>query len=48
MNWYPLIKSYYDRKYYSVDQVKVFVETGKITPEQFQTITGETYESPAA
>jgi uncharacterized XkdX family phage protein len=48
MNWYPLIKGYYDKKYYTVAQVKVFVETSKITPEQFETITGEVYESPAA
>jgi uncharacterized XkdX family phage protein len=48
MNWYPLVKGYFDKGYYTVDKVRVFVETGKITPEQFQTITGDEYESPAA
>ncbi|WP_336774216.1 XkdX family protein [Paenibacillus sp. MMO-58] len=48
MNWYPLIKNYYDRGFYTIAQVRVFVEAGKITPEQFQTITNEAYESPAA
>lgn len=43
MNWYSKIKRYYDKGYYSVDDVKIFVEAGKITEEQFKEITGEDY-----
>ena len=43
MNWYNLIKRYYDRGYYSKEQVAVFVVQGKITPEQYETITGQAY-----
>ncbi|NBI31238.1 XkdX family protein [Chengkuizengella marina] len=37
-----IVERYYP-KYYTVDQVKVFVERGKITEAQFLEITGETY-----
>lgn len=43
MNWFDTVKSYYDRGLYSKEQVAVFVTKGKITPEQYQEITGEPY-----
>jgi uncharacterized XkdX family phage protein len=43
MDWYTIIKTYYDAGYYTVDQVKVFVQKGKITAAQFQEITGQEY-----
>jgi uncharacterized XkdX family phage protein len=41
--WFDLIKYYYDRGYYTNDDVKVFVEAGYITPEEYEQITGEPY-----
>ncbi len=43
IDWYAIVKRYYDRGYYSKDNVKVFVQAGKITPEQYQELTGEPY-----
>jgi uncharacterized XkdX family phage protein len=44
MDWYTIVKRHYDAGRYTPDDVKVFVRAGKITPEQYQTITGEEYE----
>lgn len=41
--YYNAAKSYYLR-FYTKDQVKVFVDAGKITPEQYQEITGDPYQ----
>lgn len=43
MNWFEKIERYFNAGHYTVDQVKVFVITGKITEEEFKKITGEDY-----
>lgn len=43
LDYYSLVKRYYERGYYTTDDVKVFVVAGKITTEQYQEITGEPY-----
>ncbi|WP_447579973.1 XkdX family protein [Acinetobacter baumannii] len=43
MNYYALVSDYYDKGYYTTDQVKVFCDRQKITPEQYAEITGEPY-----
>lgn len=43
MDWYAKIKSFYDRKLWSIEQVKIAVEKEKITSEQYKTITGQDY-----
>lgn len=43
MDWFKVISDYYQAGYYTVDQVKIFVVKGKITADQFLTITGQTY-----
>lgn len=45
MQWYSLIKQYYEAGYYTEDNVKVFLVAGKITVEQFEAITSENYEA---
>lgn len=44
MDWFALVKRYYDARRYTTEQVKVFVAGGKITPEQYEEITGQLYE----
>ena len=48
MQWYSLVKRYYDAGYYTNDNVRVFVEANKITAAQYQEITDEEYEGSAA
>ncbi|MCR4436148.1 MAG: XkdX family protein [Clostridiales bacterium] len=43
MDWYSVVNDYYKTGYYTIDQVKVFVQKGKITAVQFQEITGQEY-----
>lgn len=43
MDWYTLVKRYYDNGRYSESDVAVFVAAGKITPEQYKAITGDDY-----
>ena len=43
MNWFTTINNYYKAGYYIIEQVKIFVAKGKITVDQFQTITGQAY-----
>ncbi|MGG4193181.1 MULTISPECIES: XkdX family protein [unclassified Paenibacillus] len=50
MDWYTTVKRYYDMGTYKKDSndplyVGKFCEFGKITPEQFKEITGETYST---
>lgn len=40
---FKIVKRYFDKGIYSVDDVKKFVRVGKITEEQFKEITGEDY-----
>ena len=48
MNWYSFVSRYYAAKYYSNEDVRVFVQAGKITPAQYETITGEPYATAVA
>jgi uncharacterized XkdX family phage protein len=43
MNWPDIVQRYYVAGYYSEEQVKVFVSSGKITETQYTEITGEPY-----
>lgn len=40
---YETVKRYYDLGYYDKDDVAKFVAKGKITPEEYELITGEPY-----
>lgn len=42
---YNTVKRYYDRGYYSEADVATFVRAGKITPDEYELITGEPYET---
>lgn len=42
--YFNAAKAYYPR-FYSKDQVKVFVVAGKISNEQYEEITGDKYEA---
>jgi uncharacterized XkdX family phage protein len=39
MNWYALVKRYFDAGLYSGEQVQVFVTSKKITAEQAEEIS---------
>lgn len=41
IDYFVLVKRYYDMGLYTKDQVKIFVQAGHLTPEQYETITGE-------
>lgn len=45
MDWMGIIKTAYERKVpgYTDDGIKVFVEKGKITEEQYEEITNKEY-----
>jgi uncharacterized XkdX family phage protein len=43
MNWYDIIKRYYDSGLWTKEQVANAVVMGKITPLQYEQITGEPY-----
>jgi len=43
MDWVSFAKYYFDRGIYTKDDVAVFVQKGKITPQQYEEITGEVY-----
>lgn len=43
IDYFARVKKYYDMGIYSKEDVAVFVETGKITPEQYEEITGDPY-----
>lgn len=40
---FKIIKRYYDKGFYSKEDVKVFVKASQITEEEYQEITGEVY-----
>ena len=41
---YKTVKRYYDKGIYDNEDVAVFVRAGRLTPEQYEMITGEPYE----
>lgn len=41
---FKTVKRYYDQGTYSKEDVAVFVEKGKLTPEEYKEITGEEYD----
>jgi uncharacterized XkdX family phage protein len=41
MDWFTIVKRYYDWGNYDNEDVRVFLNSGKITPEQYKVITGE-------
>ncbi|GAB7387349.1 hypothetical protein BSNK01_11850 [Bacillaceae bacterium] len=43
MDWFSIVKRYYDRGYYTKSDVAKFVQYGKITAEQYEQIVGEPY-----
>ena len=43
MKWFEKIERYYKNGLYTNEQVKIFVQTGKITEVQYKEITGEDY-----
>lgn len=43
MSDYERIKLYYEKGYATKEQVRKYVTYGKITPEQYEEITGEIY-----
>lgn len=47
MNMYNSIKKYFDKGYYTTEQMKVFVQAKWITEEDYKTITGVDYIAPA-
>lgn len=40
---YKIVKRYYDKGFYSTEDVAKFVRAGKITADQYKAITGEEY-----
>lgn len=40
---FKIIKRYYDKGFYSKEDVKVFVKANQITEEEYQEITGDPY-----
>ncbi|WP_010279888.1 XkdX family protein [Paenibacillus senegalensis] len=45
--WAQRIKRFYDKQLWTIDQVKDGVRTGAITIEDYEKITGQSYESSA-
>lgn len=45
MDWVNTVKTYYDGGFYTKEQVAIFVQKGKITPAQYEEITGDVYNA---
>ncbi|KIN37963.1 XkdX family protein [Bacillus subtilis] len=43
IDWYELIKGYYDDKLWTPEMVKEMIPIGILTPEEYQEITGFIY-----
>ncbi len=43
MDWFNIIKSFYDNQLWTSDQVGAAVTKGKITADQYKLITGNDY-----
>ena len=53
MDWFATIKRYYDMGIYKIEPeeplfIGKFCEFGKITPDQFEEITGQKYQVKSA
>ncbi|PEY37197.1 XkdX family protein [Bacillus cereus] len=44
LDFYAIAKRYYNKGFYSKNDVGIFVKAGKITMEQYTEITGEEYQ----
>lgn len=44
---YNTVKRYYDKGYYTNEDIKTFVRAGKITAAEYELITGEPYAETA-
>jgi uncharacterized XkdX family phage protein len=44
MNWFTLVKHYYENGRYSKENVAIFVQTSKINIFQYKEITGESFK----
>mgnify|MGYP000959973429 FL=1 len=42
---FTVVKRYYEKCIYDKEDVAVFVRAGRITPEQYEDITGEPYQN---
>jgi uncharacterized XkdX family phage protein len=42
--YYEICKRYYDQGIYTDDDLKKFVAKGKLTPEEYEEITGKKYK----
>jgi|HigsolmetaAR203D_1030402.scaffolds.fasta_scaffold23801_2 uncharacterized XkdX family phage protein len=43
MDYYKLVKRYYEAGYYDNEKVAIFVQYNKISVDQYKEITGEEY-----
>lgn len=43
-SYYKTVKRYYDKGIYDNEDVALFVRAGRLTPEEYERITGEPYE----
>lgn len=43
MDWFTTIKGFYDKGLWTIGQVHIAAGKGKITAEEFKTITGQDY-----
>ncbi|MFE4713973.1 XkdX family protein [Paenibacillus sp. NPDC056722] len=41
MDWYAIIKRYYNAGYYTLNQIQVFINAKKITADQAAEIVGD-------
>ena len=41
--WFDSVKRYYDMKFYTKENVRVFVVANMISEEDYKKITGDTY-----
>ena len=44
LNYYKTVKRYFDKCYYDAEDVAKFVRAGKLTAEEYESITGQPYE----
>lgn len=40
MNWFVIVKRYFDLGHYTPAQARVFADAGKITEQEYQNIVG--------